>query len=143
VRLFAITQQKCNAYDRKLLAIYKDLQHLHHMLEVCHFIIFTGHKLITCAFQQKHDTCSLQQFNHLDFVAHFTTDIRHISGQSNVVANALSHIESVTVPSPYDTLVHCNTATTSSKHSWGQPPPYGLRPLHPLNRSRPHLRHNS
>jgi hypothetical protein len=29
-----------------------------------------------------------RQFNHLDFIAQFTTDIRHISGQNNVVADA-------------------------------------------------------
>jgi hypothetical protein len=60
------------------------------MPEVCHFITFTDHKPITYAFQQKQDKCSLQQFNNLDFVAQFTTDIRHISGQDNVVAEALS-----------------------------------------------------
>jgi hypothetical protein len=32
------------------------------------------------------------------------TDIRHISGQDNVVADALSRGESVTAPPPYDAL---------------------------------------
>jgi hypothetical protein len=56
------------------------------MLEVRHFIIFTDHKPITYAFQQKWDKCSARQFSHLDLVAQFTTDIRHISGQDNIVA---------------------------------------------------------
>jgi hypothetical protein len=56
------------------------------MLEARHFIIFTDHKPITCTFQQKRDKCSPRQFNHLDFIAQFMTDIRHISGQDNVVA---------------------------------------------------------
>jgi cleavage and polyadenylation specificity factor subunit 1 len=42
--------------------------------------------------------------NHLDFIAQFTTDIRHISGEDNVVADALSRIESVTAPPSYDAL---------------------------------------
>jgi hypothetical protein len=73
------------------------------MLEPRHFTIFTDHKPITYAFQQKRDKCSPRQFNHLDFVAQFTTDIRHISGQ-DVVANALSHVESVTAPPSYEAL---------------------------------------
>jgi cleavage and polyadenylation specificity factor subunit 1 len=74
------------------------------MLEARHFIIFTDHKPITFAFQQKRDKSSLRQFNHLNFVAQFTTDIRHISGQDNIVADALSRVESVTAPPSYDAL---------------------------------------
>jgi hypothetical protein len=68
-------QQKYSAYDRELLAIYEAIKHSHHMLEACHFSIFTDHKPITYAFQQKQDKCSPRQFNHLDFIAQFKTDI--------------------------------------------------------------------
>jgi cleavage and polyadenylation specificity factor subunit 1 len=73
-------QQKYSAYDHKLLAIFESVKHFRHMLEACHFTIFTDHKPITYAFQQKWHKCSPHQFNHLDFVSQFTTDIRHISG---------------------------------------------------------------
>jgi cleavage and polyadenylation specificity factor subunit 1 len=55
------------------------------MLEARHFTIVTDHKPVTYALQQKRDKCSVRQFNHLDFTTQFTTDIRHISGQDNVV----------------------------------------------------------
>jgi cleavage and polyadenylation specificity factor subunit 1 len=74
------------------------------MLEARQFTIFTDHKPITYTFQQKRDKCSQRQFNHLDFVAQFTTGIRQISGQVNLVADALSRVESVTAPPPYDAL---------------------------------------
>jgi cleavage and polyadenylation specificity factor subunit 1 len=74
------------------------------MLEARHFTIFTDHKPITFAFQQKRNKCSPRQFNHLDFVAQFTTDIRHISGQDIVVDGALSRVESVTAPPSYNAL---------------------------------------
>jgi cleavage and polyadenylation specificity factor subunit 1 len=74
------------------------------MLEARHFTIFNDHKPIICAFQQKRDKCSLHQFNHLDFVSQFTTDIRHISVQDNVVADTLSRVESVTAPLSYNAL---------------------------------------
>jgi hypothetical protein len=51
-------QHKCSAYDRELLAIYSAIKHFRHMLEVRHFTIFTDHKPITYAFQQKRDRCS-------------------------------------------------------------------------------------
>jgi hypothetical protein len=74
------------------------------MLEARHFTVFTYHKPITYGYQQKRDKCSPRQFNHLDFVTQFTTDIRHIFGQDNVVAEALSRVEFVTAPTSYDAL---------------------------------------
>jgi cleavage and polyadenylation specificity factor subunit 1 len=97
-------QQKYSTYNREILAIYEAVKHFRHMLEARHFTIFTVHKPITYAFQQKRDKCSLRQFNHPDFVSKFTTDIRHISVQDNVVTNALSRVESVTAPPSYDAL---------------------------------------
>jgi cleavage and polyadenylation specificity factor subunit 1 len=97
-------QQKYSAYDRELLAIYEAVKHFRPMLEASHFNIFTDHKPITYAFQQKRDKCSPRQFNHLDFFAQFTTDIRHTSGQDNVVADSLSRVESVTAPPFFDSL---------------------------------------
>jgi cleavage and polyadenylation specificity factor subunit 1 len=86
-------QQKYSAYDRELLAIYEAVRHFRHMLEALHFTILTDHKPLTFAFHQKRDKCSPRQFNHLDFIAQFTTDIRHISGQDNIVADTLSRVE--------------------------------------------------
>jgi cleavage and polyadenylation specificity factor subunit 1 len=73
------------------------------MLEVRHFTIFIDHKPITNAFQQKRNKCSPRQFSHLNFIAQFTTNIRHISGQDDVT-NTLSHVESITAPPSYDAL---------------------------------------
>ncbi|GBM93464.1 hypothetical protein AVEN_215350-1 [Araneus ventricosus] len=38
---------------------------------------------------------SPRQINHLNFIAQFTVDIKHISGKDNVAADALSRIESI------------------------------------------------
>jgi hypothetical protein len=50
-----LTQQKYSTYDRELLDVYEAVKHLRHMLEARQFIIFTDHKPITYAFQQKRD----------------------------------------------------------------------------------------
>jgi cleavage and polyadenylation specificity factor subunit 1 len=97
-------QHKYSAYDRELPAVYEAVEHFCHMLEARHFTIFTDHKPITYAFQQKRDKCSPRQFNHLDFISQFTTDVRHISGQDNVVADVLSRVKSITTPPSHDAL---------------------------------------
>ena len=89
------TERKYGAYDRELLAIYKAVKNFRHMIEGRDFTIFTDHKPLTFAFQQKSEKCSPRQFRHLDFIGQFTTDIRHVSGSDNVVADTLSRIEDV------------------------------------------------
>jgi hypothetical protein len=54
-------RQKYSAYDRQLPATYDAVKHFRHMLEARHFI-FTDHKPITYAFQQKRDKCLPWQF---------------------------------------------------------------------------------
>jgi cleavage and polyadenylation specificity factor subunit 1 len=63
-----------------------------------HFTILTEHKPLIIAFHQKRYKCSQRQFDHLDFISQFTTDIRHISVQENIVADALSRLEAITAP---------------------------------------------
>ncbi|GBP18376.1 hypothetical protein EVAR_14769_1 [Eumeta japonica] len=48
------------------------------------------HKPLCHAFKTRKDKCSPRQ---LDFISQFSTDIRHISGRDNVVADTLSRIE--------------------------------------------------
>jgi hypothetical protein len=105
-RKLSPAQQKYSTYDRRLLAIYEAVRYFGHMLEARHFVIFTDHKPLTFAFSQKRDKCSPQQFNHLDFISQFTTDIRHISGQ-DVVADTLSRVE------PQSRTITAHVATTS------------------------------
>jgi cleavage and polyadenylation specificity factor subunit 1 len=128
-------QQKYSAYDRELLAVYEAVRYFRHMLEARHFTIFTDHKPLTYAFQQKRDRCSPRQFNHLDFIAQFTTDVRHISGQDNVVADTLSRVESITAPPSYDAMAASRqrrqaSGTSGVKHG-------------PPARETPHSRHRS
>jgi ribonuclease HI len=103
-RKLSPAQQKYSAYDRELLAIYEALKHFRHKQEACHFTIFTDHKPLKYAFKQKKDKCSPRQFNRLDYISQFKTDIRHISGQDNIVADTLSRVEFITTPATHDTL---------------------------------------
>lgn len=91
-------QRKYSPYDRELLAIYEAIKYFRHMLEARHFTVYTDHKPICFAFHQRKEKCSPRQFRHLDFISQFTTDIQHISGKDNVVADTLSRVEEVVKP---------------------------------------------
>lgn len=105
-------QEKYSPYDRELLAIYEAIKYFRHMLEARHFIVYTDHKPICFAFHERKTNCSPRQYRHLDFISQFTTDIRHISGQDNVVADTLSRVEELEAPVCLETLSKSQASDT-------------------------------
>ena len=97
-------QQEYSAYDSELLAIYEAFRYFRRMLDARHFTIYTDHKPLIFAFRHNRDKCSPRQFRHLDFVAQFTTDIQHISGKENIVADALSLVDAISAPQTQESL---------------------------------------
>lgn len=89
-RKLSPSQTKYSPYDRELLAIYESIRYFRHMLEATHFTIYTDHKPLCYAFHERKSNCSPRQYRHLDFISQFTTDIQHIAGKDNTVADALS-----------------------------------------------------
>ncbi|GFX37995.1 hypothetical protein TNCV_3835941 [Trichonephila clavipes] len=87
------SQQKWSTYDRELLAMYISVKRFRHMLEGRDFIIYTDQKPLMYAFMQNPDKCSPRQWRHLDFISQFSTDVRHINGTRNAVADVLLRIE--------------------------------------------------
>lgn len=101
-RKLAPSQTKYSTYDRELLAAYSAVQHFRHLLEGREVIIFTDHKPLTYAFNQKLSKSSARQVRHLELISQFTTDIRFLPGTKNVVADALSRIHSINMCSSVD-----------------------------------------
>lgn len=97
-RKLSPSQTKYSPYDRELLAIYEAIKYFRHMLEARHFTIYTDHKPISFAFHERKHNCSPRQYRHLDYISQFTTDIRHISGKNNVVADTLSRVAELQAP---------------------------------------------
>lgn len=95
-------QQDWPPYYRELYAVHGAIQHFRHALEGRHFTVYTDHKPLTFAFKQRKDKLPPVQLNQLSFIAQFTTDIQYITGSSNVVADAFSRIEAITMPEPID-----------------------------------------
>lgn len=96
------TQMRYSTYDRELLGIYMAVKHFKRLTEGREFTIFTDHKPLTYAFTKKpslNDTP--RRIRQLDYISQYSTDIQHISGYDNVVADTLSRvIEEISTPSP-------------------------------------------
>uniref|UniRef100_A0AAG5DRP6 RNA-directed DNA polymerase n=1 Tax=Anopheles atroparvus TaxID=41427 RepID=A0AAG5DRP6_ANOAO len=103
---FDKAQLRYSTYDRELTAIFLAVRHFKFMLEgrSCH--IYTDHKPIIFAIRQKLDKASNRQARQLDYIGQITTDIRHIVGKENIVADLLSRIAAIkSVPAlDYDAL---------------------------------------
>jgi RNase H-like domain found in reverse transcriptase/Integrase zinc binding domain len=97
-------QRKYGAYDRELLAIYEAIRYFRHMVEARTFTIYTDHKPLVFAFKQNSEKCSPWQFRYLDYIGQFSTDIRHVPGKENVVADALSRVEAISAPVSYESI---------------------------------------
>jgi cleavage and polyadenylation specificity factor subunit 1 len=91
-------QQKYSAFDRELLACYLAVRHFRWMLEGRKFCIYTDHKPLTFALHRSSDAWSARQQRHLSYVAEFTSDIRHVPGKENCVADALSRPAAAVAP---------------------------------------------
>ncbi|BHF59229.1 hypothetical protein SprV_0100218600 [Sparganum proliferum] len=83
-------ETRYSTFGRELLAAYLAVRHFRHLLEGREFTIFTDHKPLTFAIHSRSDKLSPREIRHLDYISQFTSDIRHIDGSRNEVADALS-----------------------------------------------------
>ncbi len=86
-------ETRYSAFDKELLAIYLAIQHFRYYLEGRPFHVLTDHKPLTFALNSRSDHHSPRQARQLDYISQFTSNIRHIRGLDNVVADAFSRIE--------------------------------------------------
>ena len=92
-KTLSLAEKRYSTFDRELLAVYLAIKHFRYFVEGCVFRIFTDHKPLTFSLARQSDKYSPRQIRHLEFISQFTTDIRHVRGNDNVVADALSRVE--------------------------------------------------
>lgn len=103
-RCLTAAQRKYSPYDRELLAIYDAIRYFRHMVEARPFTVYTDHKPLTFVFANNRDKCSPRQFRYLDYISQFTTNLKYVKGSDNVVADALSRVEAISLPIDYLSL---------------------------------------
>ena len=84
------SETKYSAFDRELLALYIGIKHFRIFLEGRQFTAFTDHKPLTYCMSKSSDMWTSRQQRHLSYISKFTTDIQHIQGKDNFVADSLS-----------------------------------------------------
>ena len=88
-------ETRYSTFCRELLAAYKAVRHFKHFLDGRKFHIITDHKPLIHAIAATGSNHSPRQSRHLSYISEFTTDIRHVAGSANVVADTLSRCESL------------------------------------------------
>ncbi|KRZ65366.1 Transposon Tf2-6 polyprotein [Trichinella papuae] len=89
-RRFQPRETRYSAFGRELLAIYLAIRHFRHWLEGRQFTVLTDHKPIVQAVQRGTGSHNPREVRQLDFITSFTSDVRHIKGAENAVADLLS-----------------------------------------------------
>ncbi len=121
-------ESRYSTFDRELLACVASIRHFRFLVEGRKFCIFTDHKPLTFSLHRVSDAWSARQQRHLSYVAEYTSDVRHVAGEENIVADSLSrppeavHVhepakaDCVKVPSGSQCCSHgtCGTAGAST-----------------------------
>lgn len=107
-RNFPLAETRYSMYDCELAALYIAIRHFPHMLEGhnghrCHTMSDEGHKPLVFAFYRNCRIQNVQLYKvsdskdrQFDFMSQITTDIRHVKGEKNAIADLLSRIHSLT-----------------------------------------------
>ena len=83
-------ETRYSTFDRELLVCVAAIRHFRFLVEGRSFIIWTDHKPLTFALHKMTDAWSARQQRHLAYVAEFCSELRHVPGKMNVVADSLS-----------------------------------------------------
>ena len=97
-RKLSAPERNYSTFGRELLAIYSAVKHFRYFLEGPVFTVYTDHKPLCYSLSSSTSRHSPREIRHLTFISEFTTDIRHISGANNPVADALSRVEALSLP---------------------------------------------
>ena len=103
-RRLSVTESKYSTFGRELLAAYSAVRHFRHSVEGRQFILFTDHKPLTHSLTSNSDQYSPREIRHLDFISQYTSDIRHVKGKDNIVADCLSRPSLNVISSPIDSV---------------------------------------
>lgn len=110
-------ERKYSTFDRELLALYLATRHFRYFLEGRCFTAYTDHKPLVQAMSKISEPWSARQQRHLSYVSEFTTDVRHISGKLNTVADCLSRcsVDAISVGIDFKEMARLQTLSDDVK----------------------------
>ena len=99
-------EARYSVFGKELLAIYKAVKHFRHYIEGKSITIYTDHASIARAIHASTDNHGPREARQLAYISQFTTNIQHIPGINNTIADALSRTTSIhhiqQIPNPLD-----------------------------------------
>ncbi len=85
-----MARNRCTALLTELPACSLAIRHLRWCIEGQALLVHTDHKPLTFVLHRLSDAWSARQQRQLSFVAEYTSDLQHVLGSANVVADTLS-----------------------------------------------------
>lgn len=96
---FTDAQTKYSTFGRELTAIKLSVQYFRYLIEGRAFTIFTDHRPLTHALESSNNNRLPHEERYLRYISQFTSDIQHVSGSKNEIADALSRVAIISFPS--------------------------------------------
>ena len=84
------TQMRYSTSDRELLVAYLSVLHFRHLIEGRQVLLLTGHRPLCGAFYSLNPAKSDRQQRQLAIQTEFISDIEHVKGSQNIIADCLS-----------------------------------------------------
>ena len=109
------TEINYSTFDRELLAIYRAICHFRYFLEGRNFIVYTDHKPLCFSLSTAGHRHSPRELRHLSLISEFMSDIRHVSGVDNVVADTLSRVDAVDPVAPSGLPIDFSSLATAQQ----------------------------
>lgn len=137
------SQEKYSTYDRELLSIYMSVMHFKDMIEGRDLVIYTDHKPLTYALSKIGSSKETpRRIRQLMYISEYTSDIQHVSGLDNPVADALSRVETISCPTVIDyeelaTAQRSDDQITHYMQNVGSSSTVQLKQIHLPNISKP------
>jgi transposase InsO family protein len=94
-RKLSATEAKYSTFDKELLALVAAIKKWKHIIEGSETVAFTDHKPLLGAFRSNTERMSSRQQRHLQLLSEYLSDVIHIAGADNIVADTLSRVNNV------------------------------------------------
>lgn len=91
-------EARYSTFDKELLAIYLAVKHFRYFIEGRPLTIYTDHKPLTFALLKSSEPQTDRQARQLSLISQYTSNIFHVKGKENIVADTLSRC----VPSEHE-----------------------------------------
>ena len=91
-RQLRAAERRYSTFDRELLALFLATRHFRFLLEGRRFTAFVDHKPLAFAMTKASEPWSARQQRQLAAISEFTTDVQHVAGKQNGVADCLSRV---------------------------------------------------